>query len=115
MIKYPFLATACMLSIGALAVLNAAAYLPTNITGLPTCESNTAEDALKSIVADGILGKLGTKVLLVEDKKTITRTENETKCTATLVLSQFGDNHVAYTITMRNDGRWLLRTVPTDE
>jgi len=103
----------CLGVAGAISLANS--NISDSKSGLPTCESSTAENALKSIIDNGIMGKLGTKAVLVEDRKTITRTEKETKCTATLVLSQFGDRHVSYTITMRNDGRWLLRTVPTDE
>ena len=77
-------------------------------SGLPKCESTMAEDALKESIKEGIYGKLGTKLLLVEDKKTISSSEKENKCEAKIFLSQGGNYRVSYTFT-HHGSQWLMQ------
>lgn len=77
-------------------------------TGLPTCDSQTAENDVERIMADAPLFKLtGARIINLTGASTLSTTQNETKCHAVAILNDTTKHQISYRYYVNSDNTFI--------
>lgn len=81
-------------------------------SGLPKCDSSTAENEVKLTVANSPSGKvLGLQIVILSNARTTKATNEVVECEATVTMNNAQQHKLIYSFTKQPDGKYFIKTL----